>query len=118
MELTIYSQSYSTSSSIKTFLGFYYSLNMKHLASDLLKEGLSPRQISDAVVAAIKVANTAEIDVKEHFMPIYIAINQEVIKDCKLSNLGYGLVLLNADVCLSVVGKFQINVLNKFLQIR
>lgn len=49
-------------------------------------------------------------------MPVYSAINQEIIQDCKLSHLGYGLVLMNANPNLSVVGDFQVNVLREFLK--
>lgn len=118
MEVTLYNRSNNTADVITNFMDFYYSLQMKYLASDLLKKGLSPRQISDAVEIAIKVANASGIGTQEHFMPVYSAINQEIVKDCKLSHLGYSLVLMNADPSLAIVGDFQINILTEFLKSR
>lgn len=116
MELTLYTRNYNAANSINNFMEFYYSLQMKYLASDLLKKGLSPKQISAAVVTAIKVASASGIETKEHFMPVYSAIGQEIIQDCKLSVLGYGLVLLNADPTIFAVGDFQVHVLTEFFK--
>ena len=116
MELSIYSRTYTKSNAILNFMDFYHSLNMKYLASDLLDKGLSPKQISEAVVAAIKISNASKIETKTHFMPIFSGIHQAVIEDCKLSHLGYGLVLMNADPNLSVVCEFQIDVLQQYLE--
>ena len=117
MELTIYNSNYDTSESIQNFMDFYYSLQMKHLASDFLNKGLSPKQISEAVTMAIKIANSSNIDTHKHFKPVYSAIDQEIIKDCKLSHLGYGLVLMNADKNLPAVSEFQMDILNNFLKV-
>ena len=118
MELIIYSKEYNRTGTIHNFMDFYYSLQMTHLASDLLKKGLSPKQISDAVAIAVKIAKSSTIETKKHFMPVYSAINQEIIQDCKLSHLGYGLVLMNANPNLSVVGDFQVSVLNEFFKMK
>jgi hypothetical protein len=117
MELLIYSKQYDESDAIHNFMDFYYSLHMKYLASDLLTKGLSPSQITDAVATAIKVANSSGVEAHKHFMPVYSGIKQEIIKDCKLSNLGYGLVLMNANPNLSIVGDFQVDVLKQFLNL-
>ena len=116
MDLLIYSKKYEDNDAIHNFMDFYHSLNMKHLASDLLDKGLSPKQISEAVVAAIKISNASKIETKAHFMPIFSGIHQAVIEDCKLSHLGYGLVLMNADPNLSVVCEFQIDVLQQYIE--
>lgn len=118
MELTLHPRGYETSDAIHNFMDFYYSLQMNYLASDLLKKGFSPEQISDAVIMAVKIARSSGIGTQKHFMPIYSAIDQEIIKDCKLSHLGYGLVLMNADPNLSVVGDFQVSLLEEFLKTR
>ncbi|EPR66345.1 hypothetical protein ADICYQ_4479 [Cyclobacterium qasimii M12-11B] len=88
---------------------------MHFLASDLLYKGLSPQQIHDAVVKAMKVAKSSKMNIREHFKPVFSSIDKEVISDCKLSRLGYGLVLMNAETNLSVVGEWQRKVLEKFL---
>ena len=115
MELLIYTKTYNQSDVIHNFIDLYHSLHMTHLASDLLKKGLSPDQITDAVATAIKIANTSGIETNKHFRPVYSGINKEIIHDCKLSHLGYGLVIMNADVNISIVGEFQVDVLNTFL---
>ena len=48
-------------------------------------------------------------------MPVFSGIDKGIIQDCKLSLLGYGLVLMNADINLSVVGEFQVDVLKRYL---
>jgi hypothetical protein len=115
MELLIYERGYKVNNFIHSFMSFYYSANMKHLASDLLDKGLSPDQISNAFSAAISVANASGLKIQRLFMPVYSGIGKEIIKDCKLSHLGYGLVLMNADPSLAVVGDFQIVILREYL---
>ena len=88
---------------------------MPYLASDLLDKGLSPEQISDAVLKAMKIGKSSRIKIRKHFMPVFTEVNKEVISDCKLSKLGYGLVLLNANPELSIVGEWQISIINSFL---
>ncbi|TXD84455.1 hypothetical protein ESY86_05150 [Subsaximicrobium wynnwilliamsii] len=118
MELLIYSRTYAEADAMRNFIDFYYSLHMTHLASDLLAKGLSPKQISDAVLKATKIANALGVEVHKHFRPVFSGIRQDIIQDCKLSDLGFGLVLMNADTSLSVVGEFQMNVLKKYLDSR
>lgn len=101
--------------SIDSFMDFYYSLQMKFLASDLLRQGLSPIQIGDAVIKAINVAKSSGMNVRENFKPVFSSIANEVISDCKLSRLGYGLVLMNAETKFSAVAKWQRKVLEDFL---
>jgi hypothetical protein len=114
MHLSVYSRAHNTEETIDTFLESYYSSQMKYLASDLLKKGLSYEQISSAITKAIKIATISDLKTCQHFKPVYSAIDNQIIKDCKLSDLGYGLVLLNADVNVAVVADFQINILNFF----
>lgn len=118
MELLLYRRTYDEADAARNFIDFYYSLHMTHLASDLLDKGLSPKQISDAVTKAIKIANLLDVEVHKHFRPVFSSIREDIIQDCKLSDLGYGLVLMNADANLSVVGEFQINVLKEYLNNR
>lgn len=118
MELLLYKRKYKVNNNIQNFMHIYNAKNMKHLASDLLDKGLSPDQIANAFTTAIKVANVSGIEVEKHFMPIYSGINNEIIQDCKLSDLGYGLVLMNADSNLSTVGAFQIDILKGYLKKR
>ena len=65
---------------------------------------------------AIKIANSSGIESYKHFMPVFSGTDETIIQDCKLSNLGYGLVLINADANLPVVGEFQVAILKKYLK--
>ena len=114
MELLVYRKEYDLTGSIDNFLDFYYSIHMPYLASDLLNKGLSPEQISDATLKAIRIGKSSSIEIREHFMPVFTEVNKEVFSDCKLSKLAYGLVLLNASPELSIVGAWQVRVLKKF----
>ncbi|MEP2238075.1 MAG: hypothetical protein ABJI22_06915 [Maribacter sp.] len=115
MQVSIYKLEQQYTESIDNFLNFYYGLRLYYFASDLLYDGLSPKQISDAVTKAMNVAKNAKLNLREHFKPVFSSMDNEVVSDCKLSRLGYGLVLMNAEAKLSVVGKWQLKVLERFL---
>jgi len=115
MEITFFTREYKNVDSIAHFIDFYYSLQLKYLASDLLNQGLSPKQISDAVVKAIGIGKSSGLNLREHFRPVFSGIDKEIINDCKLSHLAYGLVLLNADTNLSIVGNFQVDILQQYI---
>lgn len=115
MELLLYTDKNNEADPIHNFMEFYHSLQMKYLASDLLDKGMSPKQITEAVFKAIKIANVSGIKSNEHFKPVFSGIDNNIIEDCKLTHLGYGLVLMNADANLSVVGEFQVDILKEFL---
>ncbi|WP_044398544.1 hypothetical protein [Lacinutrix sp. Hel_I_90] len=116
MEISIYKSSYTPIDSIENFWDVYYSMQMHYLASDLLDYGLSPKQISKAVLKAIKAAKSSGLEIRRHFMPVFSQRNHDVINDCKLTKMGYGLVLLNADVALSLVGQLQVSIMKSFLK--
>tara|TARA_R110000868_G_scaffold146491_4_gene367289 strand:- start:317 stop:670 length:354 start_codon:yes stop_codon:yes gene_type:complete len=100
--------------SIENFTDFYYSLRMRFFASDLLYKGLTPQQISIAIIKAINIGKSSGMNIREHFKPVFSGINNEIISDCKLSRIGYGLVLMNAESQLSVVGKWQLKLLEEY----
>jgi hypothetical protein len=115
MELVVYSEGYNDSDTISFFKELYYSLHMTHLASDLLDKGLSTNQITEAVTIAMKIANSSGLDAVQHFMPVYSGQGHYIIQDCKLSHLAYGLVLMNAEANLPIVGEFQVDLLRRYL---
>ncbi|GHC53692.1 hypothetical protein [Ulvibacter litoralis] len=115
MKLSIFMDTFNPVNSIDSFVNYYYSLQMHFLASDLLEKGLSQQQISEAILKAMKVGKSSGIEIRKHFMPIFSQRQNEIIKDCKLSSLGYGLVVMNADANLPVVGDFQVGMLTNFL---
>ena len=114
MGITIFAKEYKPAHSIAHFMDFYYSLRLKYLASDLVGQGLSPGQISNAVVRAINVGKASELEFSKHFRSVFSGIEKEIISDCKLSHLAYGLVLMNADVELQAVGDFKVSVLQQY----
>ncbi|SDE43868.1 hypothetical protein SAMN05421636_10568 [Pricia antarctica] len=116
MKITLFTKEYRHADSIAHFMDFYYSLQLRHLASDLLNQGLTPKQISDAVVKAMGIGKASGMDLRQHFRPVFSGIEKEIISDCKLSHLAYGLVLMNADTELSIVGNFQVSVLAQYLR--
>lgn len=116
MEMIIFTNENRQADSIARFMDFYYSLRMEYLASDLLEQGLTPNQINHAVVRAINVGKSSGMDIDKNFRPVFSGINKEIISDCKLSHLAYGLVLMNADIELSVVSDFQVSILQKYLR--
>ncbi|MGO3719876.1 MAG: hypothetical protein ACTJGD_11125 [Mesonia hippocampi] len=116
MEISIYKSSYHPVDSIEAFFSLYFSLQMNYLASDLLEQGLSAKQIADAVAKAIQVAKSSELEIREHFMPVFSERNKAIINDCKLSKMGYGLVVLNADSNHALVSKLQVSIMKNFLK--
>ncbi len=79
-------------------------------------KGLSQIQIQDAVSKDMNVGKSSGLELRQHFMPVFSGMGNEIIRDCKLSHLGYGLVLMNADSALFVVGDFQVRVLQNYLK--
>ena len=116
MEISIFNSDNRAIDSIANFVDFYYSFRLKHLASDLLEQGLSPEQITEAVVKAMTVGKSSGLEIDQHFRPVFTGIEKQVVSDCKLSHLAYGLVLMNADVELPVVGDFQVSVLQQYIR--
>jgi hypothetical protein len=116
MEISIFTTENKTMDSIANFLDFYYSFRLKHLASDLLEQGLSPEQITEAVIKAMNVGKSSGLEIDQHFRPVFTGIEKEVVSDCKLSHLAYGLVLMNADAELPIVSGFQVSVLQQYLR--
>lgn len=114
-QLIIYKREYDSIGAIDNFMSFYYSLNMKYLASDLLKQGLTPFVIERAFTRAIKIARSSGLELEKHFLPVYSQLKGTIVRDCKLSKLGYAMVLLNADPNYTAVGKWQLKVLKAFL---
>lgn len=116
MEMTIYLQENEPNETLDSFLDIYFCSQMKYLASDLLKEELSPVDISNALRRAMMACQTAELNVREHFQPVYTQVGGMLCKDCKLSLFGYALMVLNANVKIPTVAKWQLNVLKEFVK--
>ena len=116
MNVVIFQANNEAQNALTDFRDLYFNSQMKYFASDLLREGLSPIAIRDAVQKAIRICNTSNLEVREHFQLIYTEMKGTIIRDCKLSELGYGLVMLNAEETIPLVAQWQLKVLSKFLE--
>ena len=79
MELTVFIKDFRPVDNIARFMDFYYSLHMTYLASDLLEHGLSPKQISDAVIKAISIGKASGLELNQHFRPVFSGIERQII---------------------------------------
>ena len=115
MRLTVYQQKYQTYEELDRFQDIYFSYGKKHLASDLLTLGLSPKQILAAVKkATIALQNSGESK-RKHFLPVYSERRGQIIRDCKLSDLGKAFVMINADPRNPKVAKLQLQLCKQML---
>lgn len=115
MRLTVYQKKYRTYEELDRFQDFYYSYGMPHLASDLLTFGLTPKQIITAVKKATIALQSAGESKRKHFLPIYSEKQGQIIRDCKLSDLGRAFVLINADSSNPRVAKLQLELCKEII---
>ncbi len=115
MELILYHESETLEPVIEDFIDSVHNRQLTLLASNLLEEGLSPRDILEAVRRATTACQAAGIPVREHFKPVYSSYRGSLVKDCKLSRLGYGLVLINARPDNEATADMQVKLLRRFL---
>jgi hypothetical protein len=87
---------------------------MKYLESGLLEQGLSPKQITEAVVKAVGLGKSTGLDIGHHYRPVS-GIEKQAVSHCKLSQMAYGPVLMDADAELPAVGDFQVSVLQQYI---
>ncbi len=113
MEVIVYQKQYKNNSTIDDFINSIYHRGMKHLASDLLAKGVHPEDIKIAVKKAIVASENSGLDVKKHFQPVISVKNGTSFIDCRLSELGYSLVLLNIEPKSKYIAAFQVKVANK-----
>ena len=116
MDIVIFQEENILEESLSSFQDLLFSSQMKYLSSDLLNEGLSPLEIRRAVKKAMTICQTSKIKLWQHFLPVYTQVNGILMNDCKLSQLGYGLVLLNADVNNPNAAQWQIKVMKYYLE--
>lgn len=106
MNISIYA-SHTEEAGFDQFLNQLYLTKMNYLASDLLREGLSPQDLVDAVRRAIMVCRNAGQTPREHFHPVYTTVNGALVRDCKLSRTGLFLVMMNANPEVPAVARWQ-----------
>lgn len=111
MKVTVYKHNYNTNNkAIDHFLEMLYAFQMNYLASDLLKKGVSKDDISQAVREAIEVMKMANMNINQHFIPVYTQINGFIFKDFKLSHKAFKIVMLNLPPNNIFVSKLQIRI--------
>jgi len=115
MKVITYHEEYDMQASLEDFLNALFRQELTYFASDLLAHGLSPTAITEAVRKAMLAARAANLNLREHFQLMYTASQDKLIRDCKLSSLGYALVLLNADVKNTTVANWQVKLVMQFL---
>lgn len=111
IDMILFQTEYERTGALEDFLDGYYSAHMLYLASDLLQQGLTPREVVQSIRKAITVCKNGGEDPRRHFYPIYTQYQGSIVKDCKLSKFAYQLVLLNAPEHLPAVAQFQIELL-------
>lgn len=116
MHLAIYQKKYRTYDTLDHFQELYYSFGMPHLASDLLNIELTPKQILNAVKKGMRAIEASGESKQKHFLPVYSERNGQIFRDCKLSDLGKALVLMNATPSNQYVAKLQLKLCSQFLQ--
>jgi len=116
MNVVIFQTQNEEQESLADFRDLYFNSQMKYFASDLLHEGLSPTAIRDAVQKAIRVCTISDLEVRAHFQPVFTEMEGTIIRDCKLSKLGYGLVMLNAEETIPIIAQWQLKVIRNFLE--
>ena len=114
MAIIIHHTKYNVESSFDKFLDMLYSKEMKYLASDLLHKGFKPSDIQDALKRAVIIGRTSGLETRKHFAPLYTQIDGQLYSDCKLSRLGYALVILNARPNLTATSIWQMKVLENY----
>ncbi|MCB0571942.1 MAG: hypothetical protein KDC66_19380 [Phaeodactylibacter sp.] len=114
--LILYEPELESFESIDNFMDGLFSMQMPYLASGLLEKGLSPREIVGAVRRAVNACRVAGYNPRRHFYPVYTQYQGQLVRDCKLSAFGYGLVLLNGPDGSPIVAEFQARLVKGFME--
>lgn len=100
------------------FTDFLHSLQerkLRYYASELysILELPSLSDLEDALQRAMKVCRSQQLELAEHFKPVYRCQETGVAKDWKLSPLAWCLVMLNADPGIPEVARMQLALLKE-----
>jgi|SRR5882672_633838 len=84
-----------------------------HYASQLLENGLrGEEELEAALDKAITALRAAHLPAYKHFREVFICKQEGVSKDWLVSDLGFRLIIMNADVSNPAVAKWQVEVLS------
>ena len=114
IDITIYHPNESLGESLENFLHLYHGSHMHRLASDLLKEGFSVKDIMEAVRRAMSICRTGGVDLRPHFQLVYTQLDGTLVRDCRLSDLGYSLVVMNGPADHPLVARWQIRMAREY----
>ena len=102
------------------FENFLHSLRerkLRYYASELQKILELPmfNQLEEALRRAMNVCRSQQLELAEHFKPIYRCEKTGVVKDWKLSPLAWCLVMVNANPVYPEVARMQLALIRKSL---
>jgi|GEM_PF-4326239 len=113
MKPSIFQKPNLTHQTLEHFINLVNRCQMKYWASDLLAKNLKPHEIREAVRRAMAACKGGGEEVKHHFQLMYTTSNHGVsFNDCKLSELGYNLTILNANPNNKFVAGFQLKLID------
>jgi len=94
----------------------FIAKNLTHYASELLGKGLyDEEELDTALHKAMNALTRASLPVVKHFRVVYVSEQGIIKRDWMVSDLGYRLIIFNADVSNPVVAKLQVEVLANHL---
>lgn len=114
MDIIVYDKWYDKNDAIEHFLDVFYSKNLTFLASDLLDKGVELNDLQQSLKKAIIAAKTLDLNISHHFKPVYTHKNNLLLKDFKLSKLGFVLVMLNANPNNVLIANLQLALAKMF----
>jgi hypothetical protein len=90
----------------------YITMHLTHYASELLKKGFQDElELDNALHKAMAALTRASLPVLRHFREVYVSESGTIKKDWAVSDLGYRLIVFNADISNPVVAKLQVEIL-------
>jgi hypothetical protein len=114
IDISVYHPKESLAEALDNFLHLYHGGHMHRLASDLLQEGFSVKDIMEAVRRAMSTCRTNGVDLRPHFQLVYTQLEGSLVRDCKLSDFGYALVMMNGPCDHPSVARWQVKMASQF----
>lgn len=99
------------------FVDSFANSNLKHYASDLIKEHNceSLEELGIAVKRATEVCTCMHVPLQENFKVVFRSQGGEVIQDWRLSPLAYLLTLINSSAKSDAVARLQVEMAMRML---
>lgn len=99
------------------FLQGLHNRNLHFYASDVqqLLNMMDFSQLEEPIRRAMEVCRREGVPLEEHFKPIYRCQESNTLRDWKLSDLGYCLVILNCNPAHPTVARMQLALVQKGL---